>query len=293
MNNISLTQADPSADLGGESSRNLLMLVWVVSLTVSFFILVPNSDDIFYFGPALGLATKGVLAVPMDNTNVYLFSIFGTYSFFQGIFLFVTNLLGLPVHFFTYRLFQSLVVMGSLVFALRTFWLARPADVRGNANRQALFLGLLAFTPFSMALLPVRPEFLGCLFLFGALSAFGRYVRKETGWGSLLLTGILLGLSAVSHPVFALPSAAWSIVAAYQLWQRKSRSLAAPLFLLFSALLPLFAMAAFYGLHYPESLVEIQGHGRELTQQTAESNALWTGLLERVRRIFLLVPPWQ
>ncbi|MBF0135452.1 MAG: hypothetical protein HQL65_04375 [Magnetococcales bacterium] len=295
MNNIPLTSpAVPSASPSLLPSWGILLLAWVVSLLASLFLLVPNSDDIFYFGPGLGLLHKGALAIPMAETNVYIFSLFGTYSFLQGLFLFLTNLLGVPVNFFTYRLFQAFLVIGSLTLALQCLRLAHPDDTEGNANRRALFLGILAFTPFSMSLLPVRPEYLGFFFLFGSLLVHQRHLGRESpGWSHLALTGILFGLCAISHPVFALPAGVWSLIAAWQLWQRWPGSLLLPLFLLASALLPLLALLAFYWSHYPDSLAEFQTHGQELTSQNAQARVLLTGFINRVYRIFLMRPPWQ
>lgn len=241
------------------SARTVLAsqaIVWIMGAFLTVTIFIPNTDDVFYFLPAMGLSTSGVLAVPLGGEWHYIFHNIPAFAFLQGLLLELTNLLGVPIDFYTYRLFAILIVAGMLWVAAKLIQGWMPvASSQQIMTAQAVFLSCLFLTPFAHSWFVVRPEILSLLALFASVLCYQRHARTDK-WHWFILSGLAMSLAACLHPHTAMVAFLMFLVTLlfdFQTYQKLWRVIA------YAVLSGLFFLPLiwFYGEHYPGSVAQI------------------------------------
>ena len=254
-------------------------LAWLAVLVTSSFLMMPNTDDPFYFLPGLGLLNEGVLAIPVNGRLDPIFFNFPTFSFLQGLFLFVTQAVGVPVDYYTHRLFNGVVVAGLLGLSLRYVRLTVSAEGTPPGAVKLVLLLTLGITPFAQSWLLVRPEPLGLLCVVGTLVLHQYWVASgRTRRPILLASAFLVGVPLTLHPLFFPISGLLALSFLFLEFRvRTNRALLAAAVVI--AVVPVAAMAAYYLFNLPGSAEQL------LSQAQNGTTVLFTGFEGLVRRV--------
>jgi len=254
--------AEPGARRPGVVGPHLWIwpaIAWLLVIVTSPVLMMPNTDDAFYFLPALGLMAEGTLAVPVNGGLERLFFNFPTFSIFQGLFLIAADAIGVPVHYYLHRIFNGIVVAALLGLSLHYIdRLARP-EAGSSGQIKLVFLALLGVTPFAQTWVLVRPEPFGLLFLVASLVAYHHWTAGgRTRRPLFYASAFLLGVPLTAHPVFV--PVCGMVLLAMSILERRNRTRYGSLALfIVAAGVPLIALAMFYLLNSPESVDQLRG----------------------------------
>ncbi len=266
----------------------LFLTSWIISIFVGFFVLFPNSDDIFYVLPALNFAEYGKLGVFFgdDFTWKILFNL-PTFSFLQGLILFLFNIINIPIDFFTYRLSNSIIVI-LLIFLFSFFLTFKNKNINTIYNylTSFLFIGLLGLIPFAQAWMIFRPEPMGLFFLISGLWFFEFKLFKKKIF-NIIIGSLFVGLSPALHPVFTLIS--FSIILIY-FFRFIGKNLYINLFILILfSLLPSVILVLFLTKISPEYIKVIN----EQSSIAVDETKAILGLLQRSIDFFSYQIDWK
>ncbi len=92
-----------------EKLRTHTMRYWCLAIVILLLIIIPNTDDVSYYLPALSFVANDHLGVPVGQAGYeYVFYNMPTTAFIEAGFYSVMSLLHIPLNFFTYRIPMAL-----------------------------------------------------------------------------------------------------------------------------------------------------------------------------------------
>ena len=168
---------------------------WYLTFLLGFFILAPSTDDGYYTIASLGGALKGTPGFWIGDDFTSGFFLPTAFTYFYGLLLKSTMMLGFDFGPFGFRFYHFLFVL--LLPILSTLMLRRyyPDEYR---IRLLLFLTCLSLTHFVHSAATVRPEVLGVVLFTGFLCLRIKQVIAGP------ISAFVLALSGILHPVFTL-----------------------------------------------------------------------------------------
>jgi hypothetical protein len=248
-------------------TTRFIAIAWLFHIWGSIWYLAPGPDDAVFITQALGLIYKGDLGLMyLDRFQPFFINLPG-YAFMQGLFYLIWDFVGLPINFFTYKIFH----LGSLTLLLFTsVCLIRrlSGDSMRLANfRTNIFLLILSVSPFVIDSLYPRPEPLGLLLTALGLLLFQVAETATLGTARFYaLSAFCFGLAATTHPSFILVAGILCLFAAFRLFlTRKIRIL---VLCAVAATAPMAVVVTWFMLHAPESIEMLTEHVRYRTKNS-------------------------
>lgn len=184
---------------------------WFLTFLLGFFILAPSDDDGYYVIAALGTALNGIPGFWIGDEFSPAFFLPTAFTFFYGILLKLTMVLGLDFGALGFRFYQFIFIL--LLPAASALMLRRlfPGD---HGIRLLLFLTILSLTYFVQSAPTVRPEVLGAVLFVVFLAMRGEKIAPGS------LPTFLLALVGIVHPIFTLLAIAVFGVGLFRRFQR-------------------------------------------------------------------------
>ncbi len=237
-----------------------LGVLWALHIWGSIWYLAPGSDDGAFISQALGFLNFGDLGILyVDRFQRFYINLPG-YSFTQSVFYLIWDSVGLPINFFTYKIFHLLVV--SVLIATSVTLLKRTSGDNSQLGflRANVFLILLPVTPFVIDVLSPRPEAFGLATLAGGMLCAQAADAKSKSLDTVYYASaaFLFGSAMTTHPMFVVVGGGCCLAFAWWLLQQKRYSTLA--ISIACALIPISAMAAWFAWHAPESIRIMQAH---------------------------------
>lgn len=204
--------------LTGNTLKRKLLLLWVAVAIISLVILIPNTDDVSYYLPALSYIANGHMAVPVGQAGFeYVFYNLPLTSFIESGFYMVMTWLHIPLNFYTYRIPIAIFFIGTLILACGALSYSHSFQ----SVRQLLFCSLVGITLFAQCWMLNRPEIVGVFFLMGHLLSLYKW-REIPGHSYLLfVSGFCLGILPALHPQFVPVAAFVFLVDVFYLYRDK------------------------------------------------------------------------
>jgi hypothetical protein len=270
------------------SGRLLAMLgfLWMVAIWSSIYFMSPGTDDAHFILEALGFMTHGDIGFLYIQAFHEFFLTLPPYAVLHGLFYLAWDGLGLPINYYTYKIFH-LLALNALIAASALFIYSNPAASRAvKISRTCLMLVLLGVTPFTLDIFNPRPETLGLACTVLALSFFARAngAMGSAAWG-YPAAGFCLGLAAAAHPSFAVTSAGMALFTVILVFRNAAPKQALTAIAL--GLLPALVIVVWYAAHLPVSLETLSANvgGRSPT-----ASSFGVTILTVVDYIFLRLP---
>lgn len=237
------------------SGRLLVMLgvLWFVSIWSSIFYMSPGTDDAHFILEALGFITHGDIGFIYLDTFHEFFLTLPPYAFLNGLFYLTWDGIGLPINYYTYKIFH-LLTLSFLITVSAGFTYFHPAANRKvRVARASLMLLFLATTPFALDIFNPRPEALGLGTTVLALMFFARSngTLGAVAWG-YPAAGFCLGVAAAAHPSFIVTSSGLALSALVFAFRNGAAKSAVTAIVV--GFLPVLAVVVWYIAHLPLSV---------------------------------------
>jgi len=270
------------------SGRFLAMLgfLWMISIWSSIFYMSPGTDDAHFILQALGFISHGDIGFLYIETFYEFFLTLPPYAFFHAVFYLAWDAIGLPINYYTYKIFHLLALNALIVVSAAFVYFYPAASKKIQVARASLMLVLLAITPFTLDIFNPRPETMGLavtvLALFFFACANGSIGKASWGYPA---AGFFLGLAAATHPSFTITSGGVAVFALI-LVVRNAAGIGA-IAAIACGLLPVLAVVIWYAAHLPLSLDTLMANvgGRSPT-----SSSFGVTVLTVVEYILLRLP---
>jgi hypothetical protein len=187
-----------------------IIFIWVLNTSYIIFFIPQASDDTYYFFGALGfLHEQNVGMLEGDIFSPTYFQ-FPGFSLFNGIFLYITSFFLMPINYYTYRLFHSILILLIMLLGVLLFHLhSNRYKLNNYVMVTCIYLIILILSPFSLSTSHViRPESLGIVFILLALVIHAKWENSEFASTRINFCGLIFGLATITHPLFILISGA-------------------------------------------------------------------------------------
>ena len=168
---------------------------WYLTFVLGFFLLAPSTDDGYYVIASMGTALNGSPGFWIGDHFVNVFFLPTAFTFFYGLLLKMTIVLGTDFGPLGFRIYQFLFIF---LLPLASTLALKRLFPRDYGIRLLLFLTLISLTYFVQSAPAVRPEVLGALLFLLFLS-----IHKNKIAGGAF-PAFILALSGTTHPVFTL-----------------------------------------------------------------------------------------
>lgn len=168
-------------------------VAWYLTFSLGFFILAPSTDDGYYTITSLGTALTGTPGFWIGDEFAPAFFLPTVFTYFYGLLLKLTMILGFNFGPFGFRFYQFLFLFILPILIALMLRRLNPSDY---GIRLLLLLTCLSLTYFVQSAATVRPEVLGFLLFIGFLFLRGKQSKRETS------SALVLALSGIVHPVF-------------------------------------------------------------------------------------------
>ena len=264
MSNIILVIANVCSSFG---MLRFLIVAWVLHIWGSIAYLAPGPDDAAFISQAMGFIYYGDLGTMYFERFQMYFLNFPGYAFFQALFYKAWVAMGLPLNFYTYKIFHLASITLLLIFSIKLILSLSPSDRHTGYFRSNLFLMFLGISPFVIDGLYPRPEPLGLLFVVLGMSFFQIACSRSNFKGRYyVLSSLCLGTAMTMHPTFVVVAFGISAYAASHLLRtRRFLTLSQ---CLVGAVIPLLIFAFWLWWHAPESTNVLSEHIRQRSEDT-------------------------
>ena len=235
----------------------VLTCAWIANVIYSFLFIPQSADDTFYFFSSLGFFHKYNIGMLEGDLFSITFFQFPGYSLFNGIFLYLSSVITIPLNYYTYRLFHRLLIL--LIMILGYYFIKAINQNNRNVLHVNLYILILLLSPFSLnTMITVRPEALGIVFVLCGLLSYmhwknNKVMKKKCSL--LVISGLFFGLSVTTHPIFVLLSGIVCFMII--VLEVRKRSFVNALIFGAIALVPPLIMLFWIWAHAPESIDQI------------------------------------
>lgn len=168
---------------------------WYLTFLLGFFILAPSTDDGYYIIASLGTALTGSPGFWIGDDFAPVFFLPIAFTYFYGLLLKLTMVLGFDFGPFGFRFYQFLFI---LLLPVLSAVMLRRLFPRDYGIRLLVLLVFLSLTYFVQSAATVRPEVLGAVLFISFLTLRGNKFLRGT------LPIFFLALSGTVHPIFSL-----------------------------------------------------------------------------------------
>jgi hypothetical protein len=216
---------------------------WYLTFLVGFFTLAPSTDDGYYIIASLGTAFTGNPGFWIGDDFAPVFFLPTAFTYFYGLLLKLTMVLGFEFGPFGFRFFQLLFIF---LLPMSIFLMLRRLYPVDHGIRFLILLVCLSFTHFVQSAITVRPEVFGALLFTASLLLKG----KQSNWAPF--SAFVLALSGMVHPVFTFLVAIVFVTALFRTYKQHNLRKSVSSVIAFS--LPFFAL----GIYYLSNLVQFR-----------------------------------
>jgi len=178
-----------------------ISVLWFFTIAFSWWNIPPRIDDGIYLYPSLMTSLGNGPGGFYNDLFEPVFFIFPTFSFINGVFLFIVeNVIG--INYLNYKLLQFFSVF-FFFFSLKKFLTVLFPQEELALKIFIFFASIIGLSQFSIQFFVLRPEVLGLCFFILAFTNLILYIKKNMNLKKFF---IFLGLSASIHPNFLLIS---------------------------------------------------------------------------------------